>query len=356
MRWSNVEKTYRWCRERSRRFVLTTLTGLILFTLLLDALPNPFSCGSDEQVAVREQIAEDLPKGGKARLIRRLFLHDAATTSYLVVIRHPPPKPKLTPWDELRIYDATGPDLELGLELRPLSLAGGVPTVHHAGIRWGNRTGRMYHFTLLATSDIGSDGSAEIIGAYRDQISSVERPFAISWNESDGRYEVSPLIASPPNVRVYLSGSLDVAHWSQRESRTGLRLGVYPNDRETKLFGATRVTVRHLASGGWILLAGHASLTRSVRTSPSAEGFRNWGSGFEWSFRHAFGISPKISLLTVDALGLRDANGKVRTVDCSEFATSPIRPGLTVPRLTANALTLSPLGPRHLHLDGRVYC
>lgn len=334
------------------------VTGVFLVVWMVVAL-IPSSGGS---VPIKQRIAEDVSKPRAVRLLRKVNLRDAATPSYFVVVRHPAPKPmpETQPWDEIRVYDESASDAELGLAARPGALLGGAPTVWHTGIRWGNRTGRMYQFRLLGVHDTNGDGRKEIYGAFSDQISSVERPFVVEWNEREDQYELAPLIQSPPAAPVYDSGGrkgLSPAHWDHRESRIGLKVYSQPGDRQSLLYGATRATIRHVKNLGWLLITGHAATTKSVSTSFHASGGRQRGRGFELSSRSAFGKSPEIDLLTVEVARLEPSeDGVMGAVPCSVFGTTRISPALVVPKLTSSALRSDPLDPQRLGLAERVLC
>jgi hypothetical protein len=319
----------------------------------------PSSGGS---VPIKQGIAEDVSTPGAVRLIRKANLRDAATPSYFVVVRHPAPKPMpgTQPWDEIRIYDEGDSDAELGLAARPGALLGGAPTVWHAGIRWGNQTGRMYQFRLLGVHDTNEDGREEIYGALSDQVSALARPFVVEWNESEDQYELAPLIQTPPAAPVYESGGpngLSVAHWDQRESRIGLKVYSQPGDRQSLLYGATRATIRQVRDFGWLLITGYAATTESVSTFLDASGGRRRGRGFELSWRSAFGKSPEVALLTVEAARLEpSADDGVEAVPCSVFGTTRIGPALVASKLTTSAFQSDPLNPQRLDLAERVLC
>ncbi len=334
------------------------VAGIFLVVWMVVALAP----SSGESVPIKQRITEDVSKPGAVRLLRKVNLRDAATPSYFVVVRHPAPEPKpeTQPWDEIRIYDESGSAAELGLTARPGALFGGAPTVWHAGIRWGNRTGRMYQFRLLGVHDTNEDGREEIYGTLSDQISSLARPFVVEWNEGEDQYELAPLIRTPPAAPVYDSGGrngLSPAHWDRRESRIGLKVYSQPGNRQSLLYGATRATIRQVRNLGWLLITGYAATTESVSTSLEASGGRQRGRGLELSWRSAFGKSPEVALLTVEVARFEPSEDEgVEAVPCSVFGTTRIGPALMVSKLTTSAFRGDPLDPQRLDLAKRVLC
>jgi hypothetical protein len=342
---------------------LGLIAGGVAAVFLVVWMVAALAPSSGESVPIKQKIAEDVSKPGAVRLLRKVKLRDAATPSYFVVVRHPAPKPKpeTQPWDEIRIYDEGDSDAELGLAARPGALLGGAPTVWHAGIQWGNRTGRMYQFRLLGVHDTNEDGREEIYGALSDQISSLARPFVVEWNESEDQYELAPLIQTPPAAPVYESGGpngLSLAHWDHRESRIGLKVYSQPGNRQSLLYGATQATIRQVRNFGWLLITGYAATAESVSTSLEASGGRQRGRGFELSWRSGFGKSPEIDLLTVEVARLEPSDdGVMEAVPCSVFGTTRIGPALVASKLTTSVLFQGdPLDPQQLGLAERVLC
>lgn len=349
--------------ERPKRLKpLGLIAGGVAAVFLVVWMVVALAPSSGESVPIKQRIAEDVSKPGAVRLFRTVNLRDAATPSYFVVVRHPAPKPKpeTQPWDEIRIYDDSDSDAKLGLVARPGALLGGAPTVWHAGIRWGNRTGRMYQFRLLGIHDTNEDGREEIYGTLSDQISSLARPFVVEWNDGEDQYELAPLIRTPPAAPVYDSGGrkgLSPAHWDRRESRLGLKVYSQPGSRQSLLYGATRATIRQVRNFGWLLITGYAATTESVSTSLEASGGRQRGRGLELSWRSAFGKSPEVALLTVEVARLEPSEDEgVEAVPCSVFGTTRIGPALVVSKLTTSTFRSDPLDPQRLDLPERVLC
>lgn len=349
-----------WLRRHWRglsAFLLSSVPGVIFLSWASSNLPNPFA---DHEVSLpppaEEQIADDMPSGSTPKKVLRVHLRNAASPSYLVIVRHPPPKAGSRPWDEVRIYDTAGSSVERAFSARPLSLLGGAPTVQYAGIRWGNREGRMYQFRLLGMQDANGDGRSEAYGVFRDQVSSVERPVAIAWDQEGAAYRLSALVPSPVRAPVYSDGRIDVAHWAQREARTPLRVAAWPDEEEISVYGSTRSVIRSLRGIGLVLVNGHAADDRPVLVTRSAGGHRHQGPGVSLTHRQAYGRAPQISLLTIEVARLRVSQGKVEPLPCPIYATSRIRPDLAVPKLAVSALARHPLAPQRLTLGKRLVC
>jgi hypothetical protein len=341
---------------------LGVIAGGVAAVFLIVWMVVALTPSSGESVPIKQSIAEDVSKPGTVRLLRGVNLRDAATPSYFVVVRHPAPKPmpETQPWDEIRIYDESDSDAELGLTARPGALVGGAPTVWHHGVRLGDQTGRMYQFRLLGIHDTNEDGREEIYGTLSDRISLLARPFVVEWNEGEDQYALAPLIQTPPAAPVYDSGGrngLSPAHWDHRESRIGLKVYSQPGDRQSLLYGATQATIRQVRNFGWLLITGYAATTESVSTSLEASGGRRRGSGLELNRRFAYGKSPQIDLLTVEVARLENSeDGVTEAVPCSVFGTTRIGPALVAAKLMTSAFRSDPLDPRRLDLAERVLC
>jgi hypothetical protein len=352
---ADADRSRRPRKGRRRLLLASAILVAVVLAWLVSGTPTP---ESGERLPAGRQIADGVPQPGVVRMLRRAHLRDAATPSYFVVVRHPPPKPRLRSWDEIRVYDNDGSDAALGLVAQPVALVGGAPTVAFHGVRWGKQTGRMYRFALLGVHDVDGDGRAEIYGAFSDQISSVTRPFAIEWDDATHRYGMVPLIQGPPKAPIYDPGRpvLSVASWAHRESRTALKVYVAPEDRHVMLYGANETAIRRVPSLGWLFISGYAASSKSVRASYEAHGQQQTGRGANSTYRFAFGKSPEIALLTVEVARLQRADGLIEPVPCRVYASHRVRPGLVVPSLMVNALAADPLASEPLSLTKHAYC
>ncbi|MGC1165832.1 MAG: hypothetical protein WA862_06985 [Solirubrobacterales bacterium] len=371
-------------RRRMRNSTLA-IGAVLAGVLVIWLVSGLFSSSDGEPVPIEQQITDDIPKDGTVRMLREVRLHDDATPSYFVVVRRPPPRNRprrdqLEPWDELRVYDQDGSDAELQFIGQPVALVGGAPTVKHAGLLSGTRTGRMYQFTLLGIHDTNDDGRAEIYGTLRDQISSVTRPLAVEWNETVQQYEMVPLVPDPPKAPVYGEGNPEVsgggvASHSHRESRTALRMYVAPDDRHVQLYGATRVSIREVQGFGWVLISGYGAVSGRKIVSRDLNSKREVGRGFAFKLNTTYANVAAITRLTVDVARLQSADGLVEPEQCEIYATTrlwleqPSGPGTLwhpppppkftsriVPLLTTNALAKEPLAPQRLNLAKHVLC
>jgi hypothetical protein len=366
----------------ARRYWLLTGGAVLASSIVIWQASGLFSSSDGEPLPIEQQIAADIPKDGTVRMLREVRLHDAANPSYFVVVRRPPPRKsprrdQLEPWDELRVYDRDGSDAELQFIGQPVALVGGAPTVKHAGLLWGTRTGRMYQFTLLGIHDTNGDGRAEIYGTLRDQISSVTRPFAVEWNDDAQQYEMVPLVPDPPQAPVYGDGYPGgVASYARRESRTALRMYVAPDERHVRLYGATQVSIREVQGLGWVLISGYGAVSGRKDVSRDLESRdRQVGRGFKSEWMFSFGNMAAVTRLTVEVARLRDTDGIVEPEPCEIYATTRLRleqpsgPGTPghpppppkytlriVPKLMTNALAKEPLDPQQLDLHRHVAC
>lgn len=348
--------------ERADKRLTLAVGGAVAvaFTVLAGLVVGSSILGSSEAAPLKKQIADDAPSDAGIRVFRKVHLRDAATPSYLVVVRRPPPRPnpEAQSWDEVRIYDANGSDAELRFAVQPVALIGGAPTVMALGAVAGNTTGRMYRFQFLGIHDTNADGRAEIFGGFRDQISSVIRPVAIGWDATTDRYELLPLIPDQPAAPVWGEGrpGLGAASWAQRESRAALKVYVRPDDRHPALYGATEVAVQRASGLGWLFIGGYATTSGAESVSREGSGVRADRRGLKFNHQFAFGRDPAINRLTVEAARLRDSNGLTRPRPCRIYATARIGPGLTVPKLVVSASGKEPLAPRKLNLAKHVLC
>src|SRR5436190_13285442 len=169
------------------RWALVTIAGALIGTLAVGGLTKAWNLLSGGNQDIGQQVehvrSKAIASGENVGYHQRLQLRPGVESQVFVL----QPARSERRSAEIRIYDEEKGNLKLKLHFRPRP----TDTSHGFG----------FPFQQVVVSDLNGDGTQEVVGAYVGQGASVNNvfvPVVAYWNDSRDRYEIKPLLATPP--------------------------------------------------------------------------------------------------------------------------------------------------------------